>query len=51
MIDMLQGQENIYYGFDEVEDDHNNFYPVKFLNSLTINGLPPQNFIWKTVVQ
>ncbi|KAI3795463.1 hypothetical protein L1987_38118 [Smallanthus sonchifolius] len=41
MIDIFQGEEKIYYSFDEAEDDHNNFYPIEFLNSLTVSGLPP----------
>ncbi|XP_021974952.1 ATP-dependent DNA helicase PIF1-like [Helianthus annuus] len=41
MIDMFQGDEKVYYSFDEVEDDRHNFYPVEFLNSLTVSGLPP----------
>ncbi|KAL4583557.1 hypothetical protein LXL04_008135 [Taraxacum kok-saghyz] len=27
--------------FDEAEDDKNNFYPMEFLNSLNVSGLPP----------
>ncbi|XP_076913059.1 uncharacterized protein LOC143571549 [Bidens hawaiensis] len=41
MIGMFQGEEKVYYSFDEVEDDHNNFYPIEFLNSLTVSGLTP----------
>ena len=41
MIDVFQGEEKIYYSFDMVEDDHHNFYPVEFLNALTVSGLPP----------
>ena len=41
MIDIFQGEEKIYYNFDEAEDDHHNFYPIEFLNSLTVSGLPP----------
>ncbi|KAI3744295.1 hypothetical protein L1987_57372 [Smallanthus sonchifolius] len=41
MIDIFQGEEKIYYSFDEAEDDLNNFYPIEFLNSLTVSGLPP----------
>nr|XP_043633520.1 ATP-dependent DNA helicase PIF1-like [Erigeron canadensis] len=35
------GQERIYYNFDEAKDDINNYYPVEFLNSLSVAGLPP----------
>ncbi|XP_022019988.1 ATP-dependent DNA helicase PIF1-like [Helianthus annuus] len=41
MIDMFQGEEKVYYSFDEAEDDHHNYYPTEFLNSLTVSGLPP----------
>ncbi|XP_076902514.1 uncharacterized protein LOC143557290 [Bidens hawaiensis] len=41
MIDNFQGEEMVYYSFDEVEDDKNNFYPTEFLNSLNVSGLPP----------
>nr|XP_043618603.1 ATP-dependent DNA helicase PIF1-like [Erigeron canadensis] len=27
--------------FDEAEDDVNNYYPIEFLNSLNVSGLPP----------
>nr|XP_043639136.1 ATP-dependent DNA helicase PIF1-like [Erigeron canadensis] len=41
LIDRFIGQEQIYYSFDEAEDDVNSYYPVEFLNSLNIAGLPP----------
>ncbi|KAI3798192.1 hypothetical protein L1987_33461 [Smallanthus sonchifolius] len=41
MIDIFQGDEKVYYNFDEAEDDHHNFYPTEFLNSLNVSGLPP----------
>ncbi|KAJ0868333.1 putative DNA helicase [Helianthus annuus] len=47
MIDMFQGDEKVYYSFDEVEDDRHNFYPVEFLNSLTVSGLPPHRLCLK----
>ncbi|XP_021979197.1 uncharacterized protein LOC110875309 [Helianthus annuus] len=37
MIDMFQGDEMVYYSFNEVEDNRHNFYPVEFLNSLTVS--------------
>ncbi|XP_024963558.1 uncharacterized protein LOC112503792 [Cynara cardunculus var. scolymus] len=36
LIDKFSGDEKIYYKFDEAEDDKNNIYPMKFLNSLTL---------------
>ncbi|XP_024993067.1 ATP-dependent DNA helicase PIF1-like [Cynara cardunculus var. scolymus] len=41
LIDRFCGDEKVYYSFDEAEDDINNFYPMEFLNSLTVRGLPP----------
>ncbi|XP_021995720.1 uncharacterized protein LOC110892890 [Helianthus annuus] len=41
MIEIFQGEEKVYYSFDEAEDDQRNFYPVEFLNSLNISGLAP----------
>nr|XP_043629964.1 uncharacterized protein LOC122601266 [Erigeron canadensis] len=34
-------EEQIYYSFDEAEDDVNKYYPIEFLNSLNVSGLPP----------
>ncbi|XP_024965948.1 uncharacterized protein LOC112506156 [Cynara cardunculus var. scolymus] len=41
LIDKFSRDEKIYYSFDEAEDDKNNIYPMEFLNSLTVSGLPP----------
>ncbi|XP_024964967.1 ATP-dependent DNA helicase PIF1-like [Cynara cardunculus var. scolymus] len=41
LIEKFCGDEKIYYSFDEAENDKNNLYPMEFLNSLTVNGLPP----------
>ncbi|XP_024969804.1 uncharacterized protein LOC112509181 [Cynara cardunculus var. scolymus] len=41
LIERFCGEEKIYYSFDEAEDDKNNLYPMEFLNSLTVSGLPP----------
>ncbi|KAK9050793.1 hypothetical protein SSX86_030238 [Deinandra increscens subsp. villosa] len=41
MIDNFVGEEKVYYSFDEAEDDCNNLYPVEFLNTLNVSGLPP----------
>ncbi|KAI3740150.1 hypothetical protein L2E82_30571 [Cichorium intybus] len=43
LIKRFHGEEKIYYSFDEAIDDKNNFYPVEFLNSLTVSGLPPHH--------
>ncbi|XP_024962835.1 uncharacterized protein LOC112503015 [Cynara cardunculus var. scolymus] len=40
LIDRFCGDEKVYYSFDEAEDDRNNFYPMEFLNSLTVSDLP-----------
>jgi hypothetical protein len=41
MIDRFQGEHMVYHSFDSVMDDPHNYYPPKFLNTLTPNGLPP----------
>ncbi|KAL4567718.1 hypothetical protein LXL04_023310 [Taraxacum kok-saghyz] len=41
LIDRFHREEKVYYSFDEAIDDKNGFYPVEFLNSLTVGGLPP----------
>ncbi|XP_024974782.1 uncharacterized protein LOC112512884 [Cynara cardunculus var. scolymus] len=42
LVDKFFRDENIYYSFDEAEDDKNNIYPMEFLNSLTVSGLLPR---------
>ncbi|CAI9265811.1 unnamed protein product [Lactuca saligna] len=42
------GEERIYYSFDEAEDDKNNVYPMEFLNSIDVSGLPPHYLRLKT---
>ncbi|XP_021991908.1 ATP-dependent DNA helicase PIF1-like [Helianthus annuus] len=49
MIEIFQGEEKVYYSFDEAEDDQRNFYPVEFLNSLNVSGLPPHKLRLKIV--
>ncbi|GKD88371.1 ATP-dependent DNA helicase PIF1-like protein [Tanacetum coccineum] len=41
LIDRFRGDEKIYYSFDAAQDDKNNLYPMEFLNSLNVSGLPP----------
>ena len=41
MIDSFQGDEMEYHSFDSAIDDSRNYYPSEFLNTLTLNGLPP----------
>ncbi|KAI3515541.1 hypothetical protein L1887_14440 [Cichorium endivia] len=41
LIERFSGDQMVYYSFDEAEDDTNNLYPVEFLNSLIVSGLPP----------
>uniref|UniRef100_A0A453QHP2 ATP-dependent DNA helicase n=1 Tax=Aegilops tauschii subsp. strangulata TaxID=200361 RepID=A0A453QHP2_AEGTS len=41
IVDASLREEMVYHSFDSVEDDPHNYYPPKFLNTLTPNGLPP----------
>nr|GEV14041.1 ATP-dependent DNA helicase PIF1 [Tanacetum cinerariifolium]GEX52253.1 ATP-dependent DNA helicase PIF1 [Tanacetum cinerariifolium] len=41
LIDRFPGKEKVYCSFDEAEDDTHNYYPLEFLNSLNVSGLPP----------
>ncbi|KAJ9557871.1 hypothetical protein OSB04_012485 [Centaurea solstitialis] len=41
LINRFCGEEKVYYSFDEAQDDTSNFYPIEFLNSITVSGLPP----------
>ncbi|XP_024989260.1 uncharacterized protein LOC112523821 [Cynara cardunculus var. scolymus] len=40
LIDRFCREEKVYYSLDEAQDDKNNLYLMKFLSSLTVNGLP-----------
>nr|GEU74189.1 hypothetical protein [Tanacetum cinerariifolium] len=44
LIDRFPGEEKVYYSFDEAKDDMHNYYPLEFLNSLNVSGLPPHCF-------
>ncbi|XP_022026932.1 uncharacterized protein LOC110927913 [Helianthus annuus] len=44
LIEVFQGEEKVYYSFDEAEDDQRNFYPVEFLNSLNSVNMPEKEF-------
>ncbi|KAL4588886.1 hypothetical protein LXL04_001784 [Taraxacum kok-saghyz] len=41
LIESFSEDQKVYHSFDEAEDDRNNLYPLEFLNSLTVGGLPP----------
>ncbi|XP_076935519.1 uncharacterized protein LOC143602210 [Bidens hawaiensis] len=47
MIDIFNGDERVYYSFDETEDGHHHLYPIEFLNSLNVGGLPPHKLLLK----
>nr|XP_043629937.1 ATP-dependent DNA helicase PIF1-like [Erigeron canadensis]XP_043629938.1 ATP-dependent DNA helicase PIF1-like [Erigeron canadensis] len=47
LIGVFCGEEQIYYSFDEAEDDVNKYYPIEFLNSLNVSGLPPHCLLLK----
>ncbi|KAL7618669.1 hypothetical protein Lser_V15G02912 [Lactuca serriola] len=40
-IERFSGEKNFYYSFDVPEDDKNNLYPMEYLNSLNVSGIPP----------
>ena len=39
LIEMFPGESRIYYSFDSIVDDTQNYYQEEFLNMLTPNGL------------
>nr|GEU95242.1 hypothetical protein [Tanacetum cinerariifolium] len=41
LIDRFSGEEKVYYSFNEAKDYTHNYYPLEFLNSLNVSGLPP----------
>nr|GEW42631.1 hypothetical protein [Tanacetum cinerariifolium] len=43
LINRFPSKEKVYYSFDEAKDDTRNFYPLKFLDSLNVSGLPPHH--------
>jgi ATP-dependent DNA helicase PIF1 len=43
MIDRFHGEHMVYHSFDSAMEDPHNYYPPKFLNTLTRNGLPPHD--------
>ncbi|XP_073036896.1 uncharacterized protein [Primulina eburnea] len=47
LILKFPGEEKEYTSWDSVEDDNQNLFQEKFLNSLSPSGLPPHNIILK----
>ena len=46
----IPGEQRIYLSYDKIicdNDNDINKYPVEFLDSLTISGLPPHTFVLK----
>jgi hypothetical protein len=41
MINKFHCGEMVYHSFDKAVDHPHNYYPRQFLNTLTLNGLPP----------
>ena len=41
MIGHFHGDEMVYHSFGCAVDDPHNYYPEEFVNTLTLNGLPP----------
>nr|KAJ0223153.1 hypothetical protein LSAT_V11C200065140 [Lactuca sativa] len=48
LIERFSGEQKVYYSFDEAEDDKNNLYPMEYLNSLNVSGVPPHYLRLKT---
>jgi len=44
LIAMFPGESKIFNSFDSAEDDTNNYYQEEYLNTLTLNGLPPHRY-------
>lgn len=50
ILNRIQGEEKAYYSFDKIVCDNIseiNNYPVEFLNSLMVSGLPPHKLVLK----
>ncbi|CAN6708141.1 unnamed protein product [Malus baccata var. baccata] len=47
IINIFPGLEETMYSFDSVEDDERNLYQPKFLNSISLGGLPPHKLTLK----
>jgi len=50
IIDQMPGSSKVYYSIDSIVTDDvtvQNQYPIEFLNSLTVSGLPPHKLILK----
>ncbi|XP_023762301.3 uncharacterized protein LOC111910706 [Lactuca sativa] len=41
LIERFSGEQKVYYSFNEGEYDKNNLYPMEYLNSLNVSGVPP----------
>ncbi|KAK8931277.1 hypothetical protein KSP39_PZI016605 [Platanthera zijinensis] len=46
-LNLLIGDEITYYSFDSVDDDRSNLYPEEFLNSISLDTLPPHKLSLK----
>ena len=48
ILNQIPGEQRTYHSYDKIicDDDNDiNKYPVEFLNSLAISGLPPQKLV------
>ena len=48
MINLLHGDKMVYHSFDSAMDDPRNYYPSKFLNTLTPNRYPTTYICWSS---
>lgn len=50
ILNRIPGEQKTYHSYDKIicdNDNEINNYPVEFLNSLTISGLPPHELVLK----
>lgn len=50
ILNQIPGEQRTYHSYDKIicdNDNDINNYPVEFLNSLTISGLPPDKLVLK----
>ena len=52
ILNQISGEPRIFYNYNKIicdDDNKINNYPEKFLNFLTVSGLPPYKLVWKLI--